>query len=114
MSWENRLYLPLFLCLRTLKFPAHLLLSLKPSSLWAAGAAFPRTNWYVSYSSYGVLKEITFQKFPPRLWEKKKPVNVLLLFFFQSSFKETYMYDFFKLFQEDECIEKVKMVSISN
>ncbi|KAI2653955.1 Ras GTPase-activating protein 2 [Labeo rohita] len=25
-----------------------------------------------------------------------------------SSFKETYMYDFFKLFQEDECIEKVK------
>uniref|UniRef100_A0A673M380 Ras GTPase-activating protein 2-like n=1 Tax=Sinocyclocheilus rhinocerous TaxID=307959 RepID=A0A673M380_9TELE len=26
-----------------------------------------------------------------------------------SSFKETYMYDFFKLFQEDECIEKVKM-----
>uniref|UniRef100_A0A8C1W032 RAS p21 protein activator 2 n=1 Tax=Cyprinus carpio TaxID=7962 RepID=A0A8C1W032_CYPCA len=28
-----------------------------------------------------------------------------------SSFKETYMYDFFKLFQEDECIEKVKRVS---
>uniref|UniRef100_A0A8C1YXU4 RAS p21 protein activator 2 n=1 Tax=Cyprinus carpio TaxID=7962 RepID=A0A8C1YXU4_CYPCA len=27
-----------------------------------------------------------------------------------SSFKETYMYDFFKLFQEDECIEKVKKV----
>uniref|UniRef100_A0A8C2JRY5 RAS p21 protein activator 2 n=1 Tax=Cyprinus carpio TaxID=7962 RepID=A0A8C2JRY5_CYPCA len=27
-----------------------------------------------------------------------------------SSFKETYMYDFFKLFQEDECIEKVKRV----
>ncbi|XP_051512238.1 ras GTPase-activating protein 2-like isoform X3 [Myxocyprinus asiaticus] len=25
-----------------------------------------------------------------------------------SSFKESYMYDFFKLFQEDECIEKVK------
>ncbi|XP_056095375.1 ras GTPase-activating protein 2 [Rhinichthys klamathensis goyatoka] len=25
-----------------------------------------------------------------------------------SSFKETYMYDFFKLFQEDDCIEKVK------
>lgn len=25
-----------------------------------------------------------------------------------SSFKETYMYDFFKLFQEDQCIEKVK------
>ncbi|XP_067275556.1 ras GTPase-activating protein 2 [Pseudorasbora parva] len=25
-----------------------------------------------------------------------------------SSFKETFMYDFFKLFQEDECIEKVK------
>ncbi|XP_026143694.1 ras GTPase-activating protein 2 [Carassius auratus] len=25
-----------------------------------------------------------------------------------ASFKETYMYDFFKLFQEDDCIEKVK------
>lgn len=29
---------------------------------------------------------------------------------FQSSFKETYMYDFFKSFQEDKCIEKVKKV----
>uniref|UniRef100_A0A8C1JGA1 RAS p21 protein activator 2 n=1 Tax=Cyprinus carpio TaxID=7962 RepID=A0A8C1JGA1_CYPCA len=29
-----------------------------------------------------------------------------------SSFKETYMYDFFKLFQEDECIEKVKRVKV--
>lgn len=28
----------------------------------------------------------------------------------QSSFKETYMYDFYKLFQEDKCIEKVKQV----
>lgn len=28
----------------------------------------------------------------------------------QSSFKETYMYDFFKSFQEDKCIEKVKKV----
>ncbi len=45
------------------------------------------------------------------------PVSVVtfgFFFFFQSSFKETYMYDFFKLFQEDECIEKVKKVSISN
>uniref|UniRef100_A0A8B9L6K1 RAS p21 protein activator 2 n=1 Tax=Astyanax mexicanus TaxID=7994 RepID=A0A8B9L6K1_ASTMX len=30
----------------------------------------------------------------------------------QSSFKETYMYDFFKLFQEDQCIEKVKKVRL--
>ncbi len=44
------------------------------------------------------------------------PVSVVTfwIFFFQSSFKETFMYDFFKLFQEDECIEKVKKVSISN
>lgn len=31
---------------------------------------------------------------------------------FQSSFKETYMYDFFKSFQEDKCIEKVKKVFV--
>lgn len=39
--------------------------------------------------------------------------HMLILFFvslLQSSFKETYMYDFFKSFQEDKCIEKVKKV----
>lgn len=30
----------------------------------------------------------------------------------QSSFKETYMYDFFKSFQEDKCIGKVKKVRL--
>lgn len=31
----------------------------------------------------------------------------------QSSFKETYMYDFFKSFQEDKCIGKVKKVFLN-
>lgn len=33
-------------------------------------------------------------------------------FIFQSSFKENYMCDFFKSFQEDKCIERVKKVCV--
>uniref|UniRef100_A0A672REW5 RAS p21 protein activator 2 n=1 Tax=Sinocyclocheilus grahami TaxID=75366 RepID=A0A672REW5_SINGR len=65
---------------------------------------------FLRFFAVAVLSPHTFQlRSHHPVSATKQPHHTTAKTNYLSSFKETYMYDFFKLFQEDECIEKVKM-----
>uniref|UniRef100_A0A3B1IIC3 RAS p21 protein activator 2 n=1 Tax=Astyanax mexicanus TaxID=7994 RepID=A0A3B1IIC3_ASTMX len=65
---------------------------------------------FLRFFAVAVLSPHTFQLRPHHPVSVSAHTHTHILC--SSSFKETYMYDFFKLFQEDQCIEKVKKVRL--